>query len=376
MAKRIILTLIGLILLIGALAGIKYLQIRKMIAQQAQFIPPPETVTVAEARKEDWETLLTAVGSLDAVQGVTVEAELPGKVTWIAFEPGAEVKKGTLLVKQDTLSEEARLPGARAAVAETKRNLQRSESLLADNIISQSEYDSALTAYRQAVAEAEDIRATISKKQISAPFSGRLGIRLVNLGEMLEAGQPIVSLQSLDPIFVNFLLPQQHLAQLQTGLTVRLTSDALTGKVLEGRITTINPEVDPDTRNIRVQATLDNPAGILRPGMFADVSVVLPAVRKVLVIPATAINYAPYGDSVFVVEKKPPEAAGEAKLVVRHQFVRLGEKHGDFISVQSGLKEGETVVTTGVFKLRNNQPVVVDNTLSPEFKLEPEPEEG
>jgi membrane fusion protein (multidrug efflux system) len=376
MTKRVILTIVGLIVLIGVIAGIKVLQISKMIEQGTQYVPPPETVTSAEVQSESWETLLTAVGSLEAVQGVTVAAELAGKVTRIAFEPGASVKKGDLLLQQDISSEQARLPGAEAAVALTKRNLERADSLLAEKVISQAEYDSALTNYRQAVAEAGDLRATIAKKTLRAPFAGRLGIRLINLGQMLEQGQAVVSLQSLDPIFVNFLLPQQHLAQLNPGLAVRLTTDALPGRVMQGRITTINPEVDAATRNIRVQATLANPAGELRPGMFASVAVVLPAEEKVLVIPATAVLYAPYSDSVFVIEERRDEASGETGLVLRQQFVRLGDKRGDFASVQSGLKEGERVVTTGVFKLRNGQPVVVDNTLSPEFKLEPEPEEG
>ncbi len=376
MTKRVILTIVGLIVLIGVIAGIKALQIRKMIEQGAQYVPPPETVTSAEVRSESWETLLTAVGSLEAVQGVTVAAELAGKVTRIAFEPGASVKKGDLLLRQDISSEQARLPGAEAAVALTKRNLERADRLLAEKVISQAEYDSALTDYRKAAAEAGDLRATIAKKTIRAPFAGRLGIRLVNLGQMLEEGQAVVSLQTLDPIFVNFLLPQQHLAQLHPGLAVRLTTDALPGRVMEGRITTINPEVDAATRNIRIQATLANPDGELRPGMFASVTVVLPAEEKALVIPATAVLYAPYSDSVFVIEERRDEATGEAGLVLRQQFVRLGDKRGDFISVQSGLKEGEKVVTTGVFKLRNGQAVVVDNTLSPEFKLEPEPKEG
>jgi membrane fusion protein (multidrug efflux system) len=376
MNKRVILVIICLIVLIGALAGIKYLQINKMTSQQAQAVPPPETVTAAEVRGEKWETLLTAVGSLEAVQGVTVSAELSGKVTRIAFEPGALVRKGDLLLQQDLSSEQARLPGSEAAVALTKRNLERSDRLLKDKVISQVEYDNSLTDFRQAVAEAQDIRATIGKKTIRAPFAGRLGIRLVNLGQILQEGQAIVSLQAPDPIFANFLLPQQHLAQLETGLAVRVNTDSLPGQVREGRITTINPEVDSSTRNIRLQATLDNPAGTLRPGMYANVAVVLPAMEEVLVIPATAVLYAPYSDSVFVVVEKRNETTGKTSLVLRQQFVRLGEKRGDFIRVQSGLKDGEKVVTTGVFKLRNGQAVVVDNNLSPEFKLEPEPKEG
>jgi membrane fusion protein (multidrug efflux system) len=307
---------------------------------------------------------------------VTVAAELAGKVTRIAFEPGASVKKGDLLLQQDISSEQARLPGTEAAVVLTKRNLERADRLLAEKVISQAEYDSALTDYRQAAAEAGDLRATIAKKTIRAPFAGRLGIRLVNLGEVLAQGQAVVSLQALDPIFVNFLLPQQHLAELKPGLPVRIDSDILPGQSLAGAISTINPEVDAATRNIRVQATLANPREQLRPGMFVNVAIVLPARAVVLTIPATAVLYAPYGDSVFVIEEQPPKApdAPPAKTV-RQQFVRLGEKRGDFITVVEGLKAGDTLVSTGVFKLRNGQSVVVDNALSPEFKLAPEPEE-
>jgi membrane fusion protein (multidrug efflux system) len=377
MTKRVILTIVGLIVLIGVIAGIKVLQIRKMIEQGAQYVPPPETVTSAEVRSESWEALLTAVGSLEAVQGVTVAAELSGKVTRIAFEPGASVKKGDLLLRQDISSEQARLPGAEAAVALTKRNLERADRLLAEKIISQAEYDSALTDYRQAAAEAGDLHATIAKKTIRAPFAGRLGIRLVNLGEMLEQGQAVVSLQALDPIFVNFLLPQQHLAALKPGLPVRIDSDILPGQSLAGAISTINPEVDAATRNIRVQATLANPREQLRPGMFVNVAIVLPARAEMLTIPATAVLYAPYGDSVFVIEEQPPADHDEPPAkTVRQQFVRLGEKRGDFIAVLEGVKIGEALVSTGVFKLRNGQAVVVDNALSPEFKLAPEPEEG
>jgi membrane fusion protein (multidrug efflux system) len=376
MTKRILLTIVGLIVLIGVLAGIKVLQFRKMADQQARFVPPAETVTTAEVQSAKWETLLTAVGSLEAVQGVNVSAELAGKVTRIAFEPGAQVAKGALLLQQDISSELARLPGAEAAVTLTRRNLERSDRLLADKVISQAEYDSALTDFRQAAAEAGDLRATIAKKTIRAPFAGRLGIRLVNLGEILQEGQTIVSLQTLDPIFLNFLLPQQHLAQLRAGLSVRVATDARPGQSMEGRLTTINPEVDAATRNVRLQATLKNPEDALRPGMFASLAVVLPAEETVLVIPATAVLYAPYSDSVFVVEERRDETTGQTGLILRQQFVRLGEKRGDFIRVRAGLQKGETVVTTGVFKLRNGQAVAVDNTLTPEFKLEPEPEEG
>lgn len=376
MKKRIIFAILGLIVLIAALGGIKVLQIGRMIAQGKQFAPPPETVTTAVAQQDTWESLLTSVGSLEAVQGVTVTAELTGKVVQIAFKPGTMVAVGDLLVQQDISSEEAQLRAAEATAALTRLNLERSRELLARKMISQSELDNSQANFKQAAAQSDTIRAAIAKKTIRAPFAGRLGIRLVNLGQILNAGDAIVSLQALDPIFVDFLLPQQQLAQLKPGLTVRVASDALPGQVITGKITAVNPQVDAATRNIRVQATLANPDERLRPGMFANVTVVLPAQEKLLTIPATAVLYAPYSDSVFVVEEKRDEKSGSPGKVVRQQFVRLGEKRGDFVAIASGLKERETIVSTGVFKLRNGQAVVVDNTLAPEFKLAPKPEDN
>ena len=371
MKKRIILTIVGLVVLIGVLGGIKGLQILRMTADGKQFVPPPETVTAYEVHMESWESLLTSVGSLEAVQGVMVTAELTGKVVNIAFEPGAKVRAGDLLLQQDISSETAQLRSAEAEVALAKITLERTRKLLTEKTVSQSQYDNADAQYKQAAAQVDNIRAAISKKTIRAPFAGRLGIRLVNLGQILNEGEAIVSLQSLDPIFVNFSLPQQQLAQVQPGFTVRVTTDALPDKIIEGKITAINPAVDAATRNIRVQATVENPRERLRPGMFVNVAVVLPAQDKVLAIPATAVLYATYSDSVFVIEEKKSENNSPPGKIVRQQFVRLGEKRGDFIAVSSGLKENETIVSTGVFKLRNGQAVVVDNTLVPEFKLMP-----
>lgn len=373
MVKRIIITLIGLIVLIGGLAGIKYLQIERMTAHGDNFMPPPEVVTTAAAKNDSWESFLTAVGSLEAVQGVVVTAELKGKVVRIAFEPGTMVETGDLLVQQNTSVESAQLRAAEAEVALAKINFKRSKELVAAKTISQSDYDNADAKFKQAVAQADNIRAVIGKKTIRAPFAGRLGIRQVNLGQTLNEGDEIVSLQSLDPIYVNFLLPQQRLAQVYPGLAIRLTTDAFPGQVVSGKITAINPQVDAATRNIRIQATVANPSERLRPGMYVNVSVVMPDRIEVLTIPATSVLYAPYGDSVFVVEKKKNDANEPSGLVLNQKFVRLGKKRGDYISVVSGLKQGETVVSTGVFKLRNGQAVVIDNTLSPEFKQMPKP---
>jgi membrane fusion protein (multidrug efflux system) len=376
MKKRIIFAIIGLLIMIGLLGGIKGFQIDRMIAQGSQTVPPPETVTTTVVRSDSWESRLSAVGSLEAVQGVMVTAELTGKVVRIAFEAGTKVNAGDLLVQQDTSSEQAQLRAAEATVELARRNLERLKKLLERRTIAQQQYDTADAQYKEGVAQADAIRAAIAKKNIRAPFAGRLGIRLVNLGQILNEGEPIVSLQSINPIFVNFSLPQQQLAQVKKGQTVRVTSDALPGQTIQGKITAINPEVDPATRNIRVQATVNNREEYLRPGMFVNVVVVLPTAEKILAIPATAVLYAPYSDSVFVVEPKPSDSDKQPGLVVRQQVVQLGEKRGDFVAVTSGLKDGETIVSTGAFKLRNGQAVVVNNSLAPEFKLAPRPDES
>lgn len=371
--KRIVLALLGLAVVVGALAGAKYFQIKGMIAQGQNFVPPPGVVTTAGVKADRWESFLTAVGSLEAVQGVEVTAELPGKVVRIAFEPGTKVSAGELLVQQDTSVELAQQRAAEAAVALARLNLARARELVATKTISQSTFDNADTQFKQAEAQLDNINAIVAKKTIRAPFSGRLGIRQVNLGQNLKEGEPIVTLQTMDPIYANFLMPQQQLAQVKKGLRVRLAMDALPGQMVEGVITTINPLVDDATRNFRIQATVANPEENLRPGMYVNVTLVLPETVEVLAVPATAVLYAPYGDSVFVVEEKKAEGAASSGLFLRQQFIRTGEKRGDFVSVVSGLKGGETVVSTGVFKLRNGQAVVVDNTLSPEFKKSPTP---
>ena len=374
MAKRIVLTILGLIIIGGAIAGVKVLQIRTMIDQGGKFVPPPETVSTASVRSESWESVITAVASLEAVQGVTVAAEQPGKVVNIAFSPGAIINKGDLLVQLDSTAEEAQLRAIQASRNLAQTNLRRLAGLVSKGLISQADYDNAEASFKQAAAQADNVRAIIEKKNIHAPFAGRLGVRQVNLGQMLKEGEAIVSLQVLDPIFVNFMLPQQELGRIKVGLTVRLSGDGLGSQPLVGEISTIDPKVDAVTRTIRVQATVANSDERMRPGMYVSVSVVLPERSEVLALPATAVLYAPYSDSVFVVDEKKDEKNGRSGKALRQQFVRLGEKRGDFVAVLSGLQEGATVASTGVFKLRNGQAVVVDNTHSPTFELNPKPE--
>lgn len=368
MIIRIIVTILGLAALVGALVAAKGMQFKAMIAAGEAFVMPPETVTTFSAESDSWEQAISAVGSLEAVEGVMVAAESFGRVEQIAFEAGAWVKEGDLLLKMDTASEEADLQSAQATLELAKVRLERAKNLLAKQTISQSEFDSADAEFKNASARATAIQVLIDKKTVKAPFSGRLGIRLVNVGEFLQQGTPIVSLQALDQMYVNFLLPQQALSQIEVGFPVRVTSDF--GDPVMGKVTVISPQVEASTRNIRMQATIANPGNKLLPGMFAHVEVILPEKNDVLMIPSTSVLHAPYSDSVFVVE-----AGEESGQVARQQFVRLGESRGDFVSVIEGLKPGEVVVSTGVFKLRNGINVVVNNELSPKFELAPTPED-
>jgi membrane fusion protein (multidrug efflux system) len=304
-----------------------------------------------------------------------IAAEMTGKMVKITFEPGSMVKAGDLLVQQDTAAEEAELRSAEATVGLTRLTFERARRLLAEGTFSQAEYDKADAEYKQALAQTDNIRAVIAKKTIRAPFSGLLGIRLVNLGQMLSPGDEIVSLQALDPIFANFSLPQQQFPHIRPDLEVRVETDALPGEMIKGKITAINPQVETATRNIMAQATVPNGNQHLRPGMFVNVTVLLPEHDTTLVIPATAVLNAPYSDSVFIVENDASDKKSPPGTVVRQQFVKLGERRGDFIAVIAGLKEGETVVSTGVFKLRNGQAVSVDNTLAPAFNLSPTPKD-
>jgi membrane fusion protein (multidrug efflux system) len=378
MFKKLILTITGLLVVLIGLAAVKFApgfgQFSVMGAVMSSMVPPPEVVTAAPVNAETWENLISATGSVVTVQGVTVSAEMPGKVVAINFESGAQVKQGDLLVQLDTSNEEAQLRSAEANMSWAKANLDRSTDLLQKNAISKSEFDLVDAQYKQSFAQADAIRAIIAKKTIRAPFAGRLGIRQVNLGQILKEGDPIASLQTLDPIYVNFSLPQQRLASLTPGTPVRVSTDAAAGKSFDGKINAVNPDLDPITRSVRVQAKLPNSDEQLHPGMFASVEVVLPTKQNVLVIPATAVLYAPYGDSVFVVEQKKNEKTNQPETILRQQLIRVGTARGDFVTVVDGLKAGESVVTSGVFKLRPGEPVMVDNKLAPKAELNPKPD--
>lgn len=367
------LTFIGLtVVLVAVLGGLKLTQFKAM-GQAGGMAQPATVVTTAEVKSEVWEPTLTAIGSLAPFQGVTVTTESSGIVSKIFFEAGSQVKEGDLLISLDTSVLDAQLQSTEAAQELARLNAERSRELFAKNTSAKSELDSAEAAYKQASAEVASIKAQLAQKQVRAPFGGRLGIRQINVGQFLDRGAAIVSLQSLDPVYVNFTLPQQEMGSLSSGLKVRLYVDALPGKEFVGKISAINPEVDNATRSVRVQAILANPGEVLRPGMFVNVAVVLPSSEQVSIIPVTSVLYAPYGDSVFVIEEKVDEKSGQKGLSLRQQFVRLGKARGDYVQIVSGLKPGEKIVTTGVFKLRNGMAVTIDNTLAPEVSETPKP---
>ena len=371
MFKRLFFTLIGLAVLIGVPALIKLQQFEAMGA--ADMTMPPETVTADSVRRDNWPNTITATGSLVAVQGVTVSAELGGKIVEIAFESGDRVKRGNLLLRIDVSAEQAQLRSAEAAAKLAKINLDRNRDLRKNKTVSQSDLDTAEANYKQATAQVDNVRAAISKKTLRAPFDGHLGLRQVNLGQIVEQGTPIVTLQTIDPIYADFSLPQQRFSLLNPGTEVEVTTDAAPDQAFIGQILAINPEIDQLTRSVRVRAKLVNDGEMLRPGMFANVEIKLPTEDEVLMIPATAVLYAPYGDTVFVIDEQLDENSGEKSLVLRQQVVRLGQARGDFVAVTEGLKEGEQVVTSGVFKLRPQMAVVIDNSLAPDAQVSPDP---
>jgi len=370
MIRRYFIAILILAAVAGALAGTKVLQIQTLIAAGKSQVTPPESVSTAVAEKQQWQVTLSAIASVTAVQGVTVTADIPGTVKVIAFESGAAVNKDDVLVRLDTSSEEAQLKAIQAQVHLAKVSLERVQNLRKQDMISQAEEDTAVATLNQSEANAAVVQATIEKKIIRAPFAGKLGIRQVNLGQYLENGKPVVSLQSLDPVYVNFSLPQQELPRIKTGMPVRVKVDSYPNVKFEGQLTAINPDLNPSTRSVGLQATFANTEQLLRPGMFARAEVLLPEEQNVVVIPLTSLLRAAYGDSVFIVE---PATNGSGGLVVRQQPVRTGRARETTISVESGLKAGEKVVRAGAFKLRTGMEVQEYNDLDPEPKNASQP---
>ena len=370
MAKRMILMLTVTVAVLAVLGFLKFQQFQAAAAQAAGFQPPPEAVTTIVAQPEEWPDTLAVIGTTAAVQGVTVSADLPGLVARISFESGQSVRQGDVLVELDTREEQAQLAAAEAQRELARLNFERMQALVVDGAISRADYDRAAAERKSSDARVGEITAGIARKTIRAPFSGVLGIRQVNLGQYLSAGDPVVPLQSLHPIYVNFGVPQQDTARVRVGGRIRVTTDDLSGVEFTGRVTAVDSVVSPETRNVQVQATVPNPGGKLRPGMFVQTSVVTGATRSNVSLPASAISYAPFGDSVFVLaDMKGP--GGQTYRGARQQFVKLGPSRGDRVAVLSGVNPGDEVVTSGTFKLRNGAAVHVNNAVQPANSASP-----
>jgi membrane fusion protein (multidrug efflux system) len=375
MVKRMILMLVAVALFISVLGFVKFRQIQAATQTQSMMQPPPTAVTTIVAKREAWPATLDVIGTMEAVQGVTVSADLPGSVARINFDSGKQVHQGDVLVELDTRQERAQLADVEAQSDLARLNFDRMQQLVNAGVISRIDYDRATADQKQTEAKVNEIRATIQRKTIRAPFSGVLGIRKVNLGQYLSAGDPVVPLQALNPIYVNFGVPQQSASAVQAGRNLRITTDGLQGQEFFGRVTAVDSVVDPTTRNVQVQATLANPGGKLHPGMFVQVKVTLGQSRSVITLPISAVNYAPYGDSVYVVsDLKDP--SGKPYRGVRQQFVKVEGSHGDQVAVISGVNPGDEVVSSGVFKLRNGAAVQINNKVQPGNNPAPKPEDS
>jgi membrane fusion protein (multidrug efflux system) len=373
MAKRMVLMLTVAAAFIAVLGLVKFRQVKSAIAVYAAFQPPPEAVTTVVAAQAEWPDVFTAIGTVAAVRGVTVSADLQGVVERIAFESGQPAREGDVLAVLDTRQERAQVAAAEAQRDLARLNLGRMEGLLSQSVISRAEYDQATASQRETEARVGEIQAAIDRKTIRAPFSGILGIRQINLGQYLSGGDAVVNLQSLDPIYVNFGIPQQDAGKVTVGRNVRIITDDGPGAPRTGRVTAIDSVIDQGTRNIQVQTTLANPGGKLRPGMFVQTEMALGPARSIVTLPASAISYAPYGDSVFEVTDLK-DANGHTYRGVRQQIVKLGATRGDQVAIVSGIKPGDEVVSSGAFKLRNGAAVLVNNKVRPGNNPKPRPE--
>jgi membrane fusion protein (multidrug efflux system) len=366
---KTLLTLIVILVIVGTLVGLFVSNIQTMIAAGELQGPPRASVATADVSEMQWPVEATAIGSISALKGVILSVESPGIITDLSFKSGQPVQQGTQLMQLDDRSEQAELESARAAADLTKLSVDRSRQLLERKTISQAEFDVADAEYKQAVARVANVEAMIEKKQVVAPFDGLLGIRRVNVGQYLNPGDTVVSLVSMDPINVTFFMPQKALAYLQKGLPVEVTSDAFEGQVIAGKVGALEAQVDQATRMIEVQAMLPNPDGILRVGMFVNVRVEREKPRAVRAVPASAVLYASFGNSIYVVN---PAKEGEG-MVATQKFVRLGERRGDYVEVIDGLDAADRIVTDGAFKLYPGAPVILQDDRAPVPQLAPTP---
>lgn len=359
----------GLVVVVGGIIGLKAVQIGSLIgyakAAGAAGMPPVAVATVI-AEKQDWEETLDYPGTLRPIQGVMIRAELPGVIKNIPVENGAFVKKGDLLVEYDVAPERAELASAESRLRLAKLNLDRVQSLLSRRTVAQSEFDTVSATYDEAVSAVTNLQAILNRKLIRAPFDGRVGIREVNAGQRVAAGDALIPLQNNDRMYAEFDVPQTRLSEVKVGYPLRVMSDGLPAPVT-GTISAINPVVDETTRSARVQGVLENPDALLRPGQFVRASIVLPSEEAVVAIPTSALINEAYGASVYVVEE------ADGKLVARQKFVKLGRQRGDFVAIVKGLEAGERVVSAGAFKLNNNAAVVPDDSMQPEASLNPKP---
>ena len=372
MRKQILLALLGVGCFIAAMGVTKFFQISRAIAQNASFAPPPEAVTSTVAAEQTWKKTLNAIGTISPFQGVTISAEESGKVAKVNFESGQQVKQGDPLIELDSSVEEANLASAVAKLDLARRNFTRAQTLRPQNVISDDALDTSRSQFAQAEADVQSMRAVIGRRKITAPFTGRTGIRMVNVGQYVEKGNAMIPLYALDPIYLDFSVPQQVLSRIGVGQDVDFTVDAFGDTKFTGKVSAINPQVDVNTRNVEVRATVTNTDEKLHPGMFAKVSLSLPEQNTFIVLPSTSISYAPYGDTVYVIESmKDPK--GKEYRGVRQQIVRIGERRGDLVSILSGLKPGDEIVTSGVFKLRPGSAVSVNNSFKPGDSTTPTP---
>lgn len=380
---RYLLAALGLLVLIGALAAVKFTQISSLIAMGKQMEksgPPPETVASTTAGTQEWSDTLPAVGSIAAAKGVTISNEVPGIVKAIRFESGAVVRAGQVLVELDSSVERSQLASINARRELAQLNASRTKALVDSATIAPAQLDTDLTVLKTSRADEGALRVQIDRKTVRAPFAGRLGIRNVNLGQYLSPGTPLTVLEATDTVFVDFTLSQQLLPMITIGMPVAVTIEGAAGLSAEGAVTAVDTTLDAATRTAKIRASLPNKDEKLRPGMFASVAVKLPAAGKVVVVPASSIVHATYGDSVFIVEDKKPGSPGADKTqdgktikIARQQFVRLGQARGDFVAIVDGVKAGDEIVAAGAFKLRNNASIVINNDVVPKAEVAPHP---
>ena len=383
-ALRILVVIVGLLLVVGTLGFIKFSQISMLMNMGKEYAkagPPPESISTSLAKTDTWQSQMTAVGTIAPVEGVALSNDSPGVVSKIHFESGQLVKQGQVLVELDTSVERAQLASAIVHHDLAVVTVNRSRALVKEQVSSQAQLDTDESTVKSSATDAQTIQAQIDRKIVRAPFSGRLGIRAVNVGQYLNPGTQLTVLQAVGAMFVDFSLPQQQLTTLTVGMPVKVKIEASDAPAVDGAIAAVDPTIDSTTRMIKLRASVPLAGEALRPGMFANVAVILPGTGTVVTVPLTAIVHASFGDSVFVVEDKKPDSPGakttpDGKIIknARQQFVRLGEARGDFVSVLDGVKPGDELVSAGAFKLRNNSPILVNNSLQTSPELNPHPE--